>query len=145
MKLSSFRELRVWQVGISLVEGVYQATRDFPREERWGLQIQIRRAAVSIPSNIAEGHNREHLGDYLRFLSIAQGSLAELETHIEIASRLGYLTRTARLGLLELVTALGKQLRALQHALKSLRTQNPLPRTQNPLPRTQNLEPVPRT
>ena len=122
MKLSSFRELRVWQVGISLVEGVYQATRDLPREERWGLQIQIRRAAVSIPSNIAEGHNREHLGDYLRFLSIAQGSLAELETHIEIASRLGYLTRPTRLGLLELVTALGKQLRALQHALKSLKT-----------------------
>ena len=129
MKLSSFRELRVWQVGISLVEGVYQATRDLPREERWGLQIQIRRAAVSIPSNIAEGHNREHLGDYLRFLSIAQGSLAELETHIEIASRLGYLTRTTRLGLLELVTALGKQLRALQHALKSLKTQHPEPRT----------------
>ena len=84
------------------------------------MQIQIRRAVVSIPSNIAEGHNREHLGDYLRFLSIAQGSLAELETHIEIASRLGYLAEATRLDLLELVTALGKQLRALQQALKNL-------------------------
>ena len=120
MKLSSFRELRVWQAGICLVESVYQATEDFPREERWGLQIQIRRASVSIPSNIAEGHNRYHLGDYLRFLSIAQGSLAEVETQVEIATRLGYLTDSTSLELLDLLMSLGKQLRALQQALSDL-------------------------
>ncbi len=134
MKLSSFRELRVWQAGISLVQSVYSSTKSFPREERWGLQTQIRQAAVSIPSNIAEGHNREHLGDYLRFLSIAQGSLAELETQIEIASYLGYLPEATHVNLLHSVTALGKQLRALQHALRDLRPQPP---TQNPEPRTQ--------
>ena len=133
MKLSSFRELRVWQAGISLVQSVCSSTKSFPREERWGLQTQIRQAAVSIPSNIAEGHNREHLGDYLRFLSIAQGSLAELETQIELASCLGYLPEATRLNLLQSLTALGKQLRALQHALRDLRADT---RTQNPEPRT---------
>ena len=106
MKLSSFRELRFWQAGISLVQSVYSSTKSSPREESWGLQTQIRQAAVSVPSNIAEGHNREHLGDYLRSLSIAQGSLAELETQVEIASCLGYLPEATRLNLLQSVTAL---------------------------------------
>ena len=80
---------------------------------------------MSVPSNIAEGHNRDHLGDYLRFLSIAQGSLAELETQIEIALRLGYLAAETHPKLSNEVIGLGKQLRALQQALKKLRKSQP--------------------
>lgn len=78
--VNSFRDLRVWQAGIDLVEQVYRLTARFPREEIYGLTSQIQRAAVSIPSNIAEGHTREHSKEYLQHLSIAQASLAELET-----------------------------------------------------------------
>ncbi len=74
--MNSFRDLRVWKAGIDLVEEVYQLTQQLPKFEIYGLTAQMRRAAVSVPSNIAEGHAREHLGEYLHYLSIAQGSLA---------------------------------------------------------------------
>ena len=86
MKIRSFRDLRVWQVGMDLVEAVYGLTRAFPTHETYGLISQIRRAAVSIASNIAEGHTRHHLNEYLQHLSIAQASLAELDTQLEIVS-----------------------------------------------------------
>src|SRR4051794_28308447 len=76
--VTNFRDLRVWQAAMGLVTAVYQLTQTFPREETYGLAGQMRRAAVSVPSNIAEGHAREHLREYLHHLSIAQGSLAEL-------------------------------------------------------------------
>lgn len=91
MAIRSYRDLRVWEHGLSLVEDVYRASAGFPRAEVFGLQSQIRRAAVSIPSNIAEGHARESTREFLRFLSIAMGSAAELQTHLEVAKRLGYL------------------------------------------------------
>ena len=90
MEVKSFRDLRVWQRAMDLVEMIYKVSVDFPRSETYGLTSQIRRAAISVPSNIAEGHSRKHTKEYLRFLSVAQGSLAELQTQIEIASRLGY-------------------------------------------------------
>lgn len=90
MPLQSYRELRVWQKAIDLVEQVYRLTAGFPTEEKFGLVSQMRRAAVSVPANIAEGYGRSHRGDYLRSLSIARGSLLELETHLTIAVRLGY-------------------------------------------------------
>ncbi len=88
--INSFRDLRVWQSGMDLVEEIYRLTRTFPSHEVYGLTNQMRRAAVSIPSNIAEGHTREGSKEYLQYLSIAQASLAELETQLEIAVRLKY-------------------------------------------------------
>jgi four helix bundle protein len=83
MPVNSFRDLRVWQAGIELVERVYRATQKFPVEENYGLKVQMRRASVSIPSNIAEGHTRAHRKEFLNHLSVAQGSLAELQTQVE--------------------------------------------------------------
>jgi len=84
------RDLSVWRKSMDLVTAVYSLTRTFPKAETYGLASQMQRAAVSVPSNIAEGHGLKHTQAYLRHLAIASGSLAELETQIEIASRLGY-------------------------------------------------------
>ncbi len=113
----TFRDLRVWQGGVELVEAVYRATRVFPQRETYALANQMQRAAVSVPSNIAEGHAREHLAEYLHHLSIAQGSLAELETQLEIAVRLGYLQPATAETLSELSSTVGRQLFALRNAL----------------------------
>lgn len=93
--MQSFRDLQVWQKSMALVTSIYQATRDFPGNESFGLTAQIRRSSVSIPSNIAEGFGRQASGDYLRFLTIARGSLFELQTQLEISMNLGYLTNEA--------------------------------------------------
>jgi len=87
----TFRDLLVWQRGMELAELVYSVTAKFPADEKWGLVNQLRRAAVSVPSNIAEGHGRQSRVDYLRFLRVARGSLAEVETQAELAGRLGFL------------------------------------------------------
>lgn len=92
-EIRSFRDLRVWTRGIEIVEEVYRSTARMPRDEHYGLRSQMRRAAVSVPSNVAEGYGRVHRGDYLRHLSFAMGSLHELETQLEISFRLGYLDR----------------------------------------------------
>src|SRR2546425_10334953 len=92
MKVKNYRELIVWQKAMDLVEEVYKSSRDFPREEVYALTSQIRRAAVSIPSNIDEGQGRRSTSEFLHHLSIAYGSLREVETQILIAHRLGYLT-----------------------------------------------------
>ncbi|MEP7233814.1 MAG: four helix bundle protein [Ignavibacteriota bacterium] len=76
-KIRSYRDLHVWKKSMELVKQIYVLTRQFPPEEKYGLKSQIQRATVSVPANIAEGHGRSHLGDYLRFLSIAKGSLSE--------------------------------------------------------------------
>jgi four helix bundle protein len=88
--IESHQDLIVWKKAIALVFETYRLSRAFPADERFGLTAQIRRAAVSIPSNIAEGHGRHHLGDYCRFLSIARGSVKELETHFVIAEGLDF-------------------------------------------------------
>ena len=92
-RVESYRDLIVWQKSMELVERVYRMTRVFPKEELYGLSSQIRRAAVSIPSNIAEGQARKSTAEFLNFLSIAQGSRAEVETQTLIAQRLGYVTQ----------------------------------------------------
>jgi four helix bundle protein len=117
MKIKSFRDLRVWQLATEIVELVYRLTRSFPRSEVYGLASQIQRAAVSVPSNIAEGHTREHTKEYLQHLSIAQASLAELETQLEIATRLKYVSAQDSLPIAERVGSLGRQLYALRNAL----------------------------
>ena len=117
MSISSFRDLRVWQLGMELVEDVYGLTRSWPQSERYGLPSQVRRSAISVPSNIAEGQAREHLGEYLHHLSVAQASLAELDTQLEIAIRLEYLSADQTSYAIDKVKALGKQLRALRAAV----------------------------
>ena len=117
MKIKSFRDLRVWQLGMEIVEGVYRLTSDFPKYEVYGLSSQIQRAAVSIPSNVAEGHTRAHTREFLHHLSIAQGSLAELETQLEIAVRLDYVSRGRIEPLLGRMVSLGKQQFALRNSL----------------------------
>ena len=91
--MKTYRDLFVWQKSMDLVKGIYSATKSFPREELYGLTGQIRRCAVSIPSNIAEGYGRNSTTDYVRFLRIAIGSLYELQTQMEISSRLDYIEK----------------------------------------------------
>jgi four helix bundle protein len=117
MTIKNFRDLRVWQLGMDLVEQIYRVTQAFPSHELYGLTSQIRRCAVSIPSNIAEGHAREYSKEYLYHLSIAQGSLAELQTQIEIARRLEYLTDAEARATLEQALSLTRQIYALRNAL----------------------------
>ena len=89
--VNSYSDLQVWQKATDLVVECYRLTKLLPKSETYGLASQIQRAAVSVPANIAEGHGREHLGDYLHHLSVATGSLMELETHLIIANKLAYI------------------------------------------------------
>jgi four helix bundle protein len=89
-RITSYRSLDVWQLAMDIVVEIYRVTRTFPAEERFGLTAQVRRAAVSVPSNIAEGHSRLGAGEYRRFVSIARGSVAEVDTQVAIAVALGF-------------------------------------------------------
>jgi four helix bundle protein len=91
--IKSYRDLIVWQKGMALVKDIYLTSQAFPKEELYGLTSQIRKCAVSIPSNIAEGYGRNSTGDYKRFLQIANGSLYELQTQIQIALDLNYISQ----------------------------------------------------
>jgi four helix bundle protein len=102
---------------MDMLEAVYRVTGAFPKSELYGLTGQVRRAAVSVPSNIAEGHTRESTKEYLNHISIAQGSLSEVQTQLEIASRLGYIGPSDLRPILEQSAILGKQLHALRDAL----------------------------
>ena len=88
--VQSFRDLQVWQRAIQLSVAIYRLTKDFPREEVYGLTSQIRRAAVSVPSNIAEGHGRLGTGEHRQFLGISRGSNFELQTQLEVPRALGF-------------------------------------------------------
>jgi len=127
MQIKSFRDLRVWQAGIELVQAVYVSTSNFPRHELYGLASQIQRAAVSVPSNIAEGHARESTKEYLQHLSIAQASLAEVETQIEIAKQLKYISEDHASRLCETISSLGRQLFALRNALTNSKARTASP------------------
>ena len=91
--IQTYRDLIVWQKSMKLVTSVYELTKQFPATELYGLTSQIQRAAVSIPSNIAEGYGRKSNQDFARFLQIAKGSLFELQTQLEIANNLNYLNQ----------------------------------------------------
>lgn len=117
---AGYRDLQVWGKAMSLVEEVYRLTNGFPDAERFGLSSQIQRAAVSVPSNIAEGHARGG-GDYSRHVSIARGSLAELETQLEIAVRLRYVTREQVKAAWKLSQEVGRMSNALSQVLKKRR------------------------
>jgi four helix bundle protein len=115
----SYRDLEVWQKGMVLAKDIYQATMSFPNEERFGLVNQMRRAAVSIPSNLAEGHARAGSGEFRRFISIAMGSTAELETQILLSAELGYLGEAMRDKFLNQLDVIGKMLRGLYRSLEA--------------------------
>lgn len=117
--INSYRDLKVWQTSIDVVEHVYRLTQNFPKQEVYGLSSQIQRAAVSIPSNIAEGHARYSTKEFLQHLSIALGSLAELETQLVLAERLGYSNRNNLEVVLSKTDETGRMLRGLQRSLKA--------------------------
>lgn len=119
MAIESYRDLDVWQVGVETSVETYRLTKDFPREETFGLTSQMRRAAVSIPANIAEGFGRETTQEYIRGLRVAQGSLKELETHVEVARRVGLASDADCSPLLELCDRCGRLVRALIRALEA--------------------------
>ena len=108
--------LDVWRDSMTLVEAVYRVSSLFPDSERFGLTSQARRCAISVPSNIAEGAARRSTADYLRFLSIARGSLSELDTQIQIATRLGYCEASPAFQ--QLVDAVFARITALMNALE---------------------------
>ena len=114
----SYRDLRVWQKAMALVVESYRVAKLLPKGETYGLIGQIQRAAVSIPANIAEGHGREHLGDYLRHLSVANGSLMELETHFLIAVELAFVSSDEVGRALEMTSEVGRMLTGLTQKLR---------------------------
>lgn len=117
----SYRDLEVWQKSMRLAEKIYQVTQNFPSEERFGLTNQLRRAAVSVPSNLAEGHARFGAGEFSRFISIAMGSVAELETQILLSTDLGYIDGAIADELLAELDGIGKMLRGLAKSIQRRR------------------------
>jgi four helix bundle protein len=118
MSLASYRDLRVWQAAFELAVESHRIAARFPGTERFALAAQTRRSASSIPANIAEGYGRAHRGDYLHHLSIASGSLKELETHLLLASALEYVSPDGADALLRSTESVGKMLTALQRSLR---------------------------
>ncbi|MCC7474913.1 MAG: four helix bundle protein [Pirellulales bacterium] len=117
-KVRNYRDLAVWQHGMGITLSVYEVTKSFPADERFGLTSQLRRAAASVPANIAEGHARSSTKDYLRHISIAIGSLAETATFVELAGRLNYGSLEELRRIYELTTEERRMLRALQKSLR---------------------------
>ncbi len=117
--MKSFKELKVWQKGIELVEIVYKITATFPEEEKYGLSTQMRRAAVSIPSNIAERHLRKTAKDFKQFITIARGSCAELETQIIISYKLGFIQEDNFSNLSSKIEELSKMLSSFYSKINS--------------------------
>lgn len=118
MPLRDYQELEVWQRAMTLAEECYRATRCFPREELFGLTSQMRRAEVSIPANFAEGQGRYFTTEFLKHLSIARGSLMELETHLIISERIGLLDATHLTPLLYLTDEISRMMSGLRKALE---------------------------
>ena len=117
-QIKSHRDLIVWQKSMELVVAVYKATEAFPTSETYGLRSQIRRAAASIPANIAEGQGRRLGGEFLQFLGNARGSLLELDTHLEIAARLGMLSKELHSALMEQLVEVRKLLNGLMRSIR---------------------------
>lgn len=117
-EFKSYRDLEVWQKAMDLVVECYRATEQFPKSETFGLGSQLQRAGVSIPANIAEGRARQHTKEFLQYLSIAYGSLAELETHILIAERLKYIDSDKSSDLVDKTATVGRMINGLRRSLK---------------------------
>ncbi|MBZ5514301.1 MAG: four helix bundle protein [Acidobacteriia bacterium] len=119
--IHSYRDLKVWQQAMDLAEACYRTTREFPKDELYGMTSQIRRSAASVPANIAEGRGRETRGEFIQFLRVAQGSVKELETHLLLAERIGSMLPKDSEAILERCEAVGRMLRALIRSLQVAR------------------------
>lgn len=124
MSIQSYQDLEVWQRGMELAERLYLLTRTFPRQELFGLTSQIRRAAASIPANIAEGWGRQGTAEFQQFLRIASESLRELETHLLLAQRVSLCKPEQAAPLLDMIATVSRQILTLQRRLREKR-QNP--------------------
>ncbi|MBL7072728.1 MAG: four helix bundle protein [Candidatus Omnitrophica bacterium] len=116
--MESFKQLKIWQKGIEVVKDIYAITRKFPKEELYCLTSQMRRAAISIPSNVAEGFKRFYNKEYKQFLNISLGSCAELETQLIISRELRYISETELAGVSEKLDHISKMTTSLKHKLK---------------------------
>ena len=114
----SFRDLEAWREAMALTVRLYELSESFPPSERFGLASQLRRAAVSIPSNLAEGHARGATRDFVRFIGMARGSLAEVETQVDLACRLGYIGASDESSVAARCDKLGRILRGLRKSLE---------------------------
>lgn len=128
--IRDYRDLVVWQKAMELVVECYRATGAFPKNETYGLASQLQRAAVSVPANIAEGRGRQHTGEFLQFVGMAYGSLCEVETHVELARRLGHVSDVEAEALLRTAHHVRRLLHGLQQALA--RKLSPIPHPPSP-------------
>jgi len=115
--VQSYRDLQVWQKAMDLVVECYRVAEQFPKTETYGLAIQLQRAAVSVPANIAEGQGRNHTKEFINHLSMAYGSLMEVETHLQIAARLRYIEESVLQDLLVRSNEIGRMLNGLMLSL----------------------------
>lgn len=122
--ISSYRDLKVWQEAMIVAEEAYRLTARFPKEEAFGMTSQIRRAAVSIAANIAEGHGRENSGSFIQFLPISQGSVKELETHLLLAKRVALTSAEKIDPLMQRCDELGRMLRSLIRSIQRRQSNN---------------------
>lgn len=120
-EINSYRDQEVWQLSMQLAKDMYSITREFSKEELYGLTSQIRRAGISIPANIAEGYGRDNPGDYARFLQIAQGSLKEVETLLLLSCEIGIATQANIVSTMNLADRFGRMLRSLIRSIQSRR------------------------
>ena len=125
MAIQSFRDLEVWKVAMDLAAECYKVTKTFPKDELFGMTSQIRRAAASIPANIAEGQGRDHTKEFLNFLSIARGSHMEVQTHLLLAQRVGLLNEADLQALLTLCERISQMISRLRQALEKKVTRGP--------------------
>jgi four helix bundle protein len=132
MQLNSYRELKVWQVGMQLAKEIYLLTDTFPKSETYGLSSQVQRSATSVPANLAEGHAKNSTKDFLRHISIAQGSLAETETHLLLAESLGYAKSDQIAVILNKCAEERRMLSGLRRSLRAKLTPDPCPLTPVP-------------
>ena len=119
MAIESYKDLEVWQMAMTLAEDCYRLTAQFPKDEIYGMSSQIKRAAVSIPANIAEGYGRDQTGSFLQFLRIAQGSARELETHLILTDRIRLADIQSLMPLQDKCERISKMLRALIRAIEA--------------------------
>lgn len=121
-EVRNYKDLIAWQKAMDLVVSCYEISRVFPAHEKYGLSSQLQRSAVSIPANIAEGQGRQHTAEFLNHLSIAYGSLMELETHIQIALRLNYIEQSVSESLLKQTAEVGRLINGLMRSLRAIKT-----------------------
>ena len=119
MGIKSYQDLEVWQKSVDLSSKIYQITKQFPDEEKFGIVFQIRKSVVSVASNIAEGWGRKTTKEYLRFLRISRGSLYELETQLIISYKNGFLTEKLKIEILEETNRIGKMIQSLISSLEN--------------------------